>query len=132
MTRKENWPELLTQTLHKYENRPFRYGESDCWLFISDITDAMCGTDKHTAVYGRYKTWRGALGLMKRKYKVKTLLSLAALFFTRIKPSFASRGDVVMKDGAFGVCLGTHAAFLAEDQGYTLIQMKYITKAWRV
>ena len=108
MTRKEDWRKRLGDYVAGLRTRPYAFGSQDCWLFVAGAVKAMTGTDYAKPHRGRYKTARGALGIVKRA-RASNMAEFAALFLDEHDaPVFAQIGDVMAiptKD-AFGFSLG--------------------------
>jgi len=87
---------------------PHEYGVFDCWVFVADAVAAMVGVDIAAKHRGRYKSARGALGVMKRS-GAANMAELAAQYLTE-RPSCAHAqiGDVlaIPTDDGFGFALG--------------------------
>lgn len=102
--RHTNWPLRLQETIKAAHEAAFSWGEHDCCLFVADCCIAVCGVDPAEKYRGRYKTRRGAFGLVKRVHG-----SLEAAFdacFRRIEPAFAGRGDICLFESPDGPCVG--------------------------
>lgn len=108
MTRREDWRSRLGAYVTSVRAKPYAFGEQDCWLFVAGAIEAMTGTDHAAKHRGRYKTARGALGIMKRA-GADDMAAFAGLHLEEIEaPVFAQIGDVVAipTDDAFGYSLG--------------------------
>lgn len=90
MTRFETASSVLERELAK----PYAYGRSDCFLMGMAMVDALRGTDHRKAYAGRYKTLRGAHGVLKRSGHDTLAELMEALLGTRIAPLQAHIGDV--------------------------------------
>lgn len=108
MTRREDWRSRLGAYVASVRVEPYAFGKQDCWLFVAGAIEAMTGTDHAKKHRGRYKTARGALGIMKRA-GAEDMAAFAGLHLEEIDaPVFAQIGDVVAipTDDAFGYSLG--------------------------
>ncbi len=106
--RHENWRKRLGQYVAKVRTEPYAFGHQDCWLFVAGAVEAMTGTDHAKKHRGRYKTARGAMGIMKRA-RADDMAEFAGLHLEEIEaPVFAQIGDVmaIPTDDAFGYSLG--------------------------
>ncbi len=106
--RKEDWRKRLGQYVNRIRTTPYAFGSQDCWLFVAGAVEAMTGVDHAAPHRGRYKTARGALGVMKRA-GAADMAEFARLFLEEHDaPVFAQIGDVVAipTDDAFGFSLG--------------------------
>lgn len=91
----------------------FEWGTLDCALFAADAVLAMTGHDIAAPFRGKYSTAAGSVRALKR-YGAGELKST---FDTLLPPrpvGYVRRGDVVMSDGAVGVCMGAFALFIGE------------------
>ena len=66
LRRLEDWPERLAEAIEAANERPFSWGRHDCCLFACDAVMAMTGVDPAKPFRGKYKTKRGAFGVLKR------------------------------------------------------------------
>jgi hypothetical protein len=143
MRRREDWPRRLDAVLRAARRRPFVWGEHDCCLFAADVVDAMCATDPAAAIAarfrGRYRTSRGARGLLARLGGIDGLMTKVALG-PEVAPLMAQRGDVVAlappegDAGAgvmLGICIGGQIAGAA-PAGFCLVPLAAGRRAWRV
>lgn len=108
MTRHEDWRSRLGAYVSIVRASPYAFGSHDCWLFVAGAIEAMTGTDHATRHRGRYKTARGALGIMKRA-EASNMAEFAGLHLEEIDaPVFAQIGDVmaIPTDDVFGYSLG--------------------------
>lgn len=102
--RKQNWPKALQERIKAAREVAFLWGENDCCLFVADCCVEICGVDPAEKYRGRYKTRRGAFGLVKRTHG-----SIEAAFdsyFGRIPREQAGRGDIALFTSPDGPCVG--------------------------
>ena len=111
MKRREDWSTRLCTTIENYSSKDFKWGNSDCCLFICDCVEVMTGVDLAKDFRGRYSSKFEAYKLVK-DLGFNSLEDLADSKLERINIKLARRGDVVMKEGGFGVCLGKTSCFL--------------------
>jgi hypothetical protein len=119
--RRSDWEARLSAYLaERVDTLPFTWGQSDCALYTADAVLEMTGTDIAAPFRGKYSTAAGSARALKR-YGAGTL---KATFDTLLPPKpigYARRGDVVMHDGAVGICIGADALFVrAEGEGLGL------------
>lgn len=108
MRRVEDWRRRLGAYVNEVRTTPYAFGRQDCWLFVAGAVAAMTGTDHAKPHRGRYKTARGALGVVKRA-GASNMADFAGLFLEEHEaPVFAQIGDVmaIPTDDAFGFSLG--------------------------
>lgn len=117
MNRHPDWEQRLSVLLEPLmDSASFIWGENDCALFVANAVLAMTGHDIAAPFRGKYSTAAGSLRALKRygsgdlKSTFDTLLPLKPI-------GFARRGDVVMSDGAVGLCIGATALFIGERDG---------------
>lgn len=109
-----------------------RYSDPDwrtrhCGELAVEAVDAASGRDVWAELGGCPRDWREAAALYRR-IGVRTLAdAVTHVLGEPIAPRRAMRGDVVMVDGALGVCRGDWIECLDRMQ-----PMKRAQKAWRV
>lgn len=121
-----DWPGRLDAFLASVRARAFVWGEHDCGLFTADAVLAMTGTDIAADYRNTYSTAREAVSLRVAADDIAQRFD--------IKPQavkLARRGDVVVIEKAFGVCLGRVAAAPAST-GLEFPTMRNATAAWRI
>jgi hypothetical protein len=128
----------MSQKLDKYildhTNVEFLWGSNDCCTFASDWVEEKSGVNplKELGHHGKYKTYKGALKLLKKLGGMEKVVSAK---LTEIPVAFAQVGDVVCGDldygDTMGICIGVGSLFLGEESLVTrpTLDMK---KAWRV
>lgn len=108
MKRVGGWRKRLANYVSECRSTPYELGKFDCWLFVAGAIEAMTDIDPGAPQRCRYKTQRGALGVMKRAGAA----DMAAFASKRLpeRPSAveAQIGDVmaIPTDDAFGFALG--------------------------
>lgn len=117
MIRFPDWEARLSAYLAPLmDDAVFQYGSLDCALMVADAALAMTGEDIAAPFRGKYSTAAGSARALKR-YGAGDLKST---FDTLLPPKpigYARRGDVVMNDGAVGICIGGTALFIGERDG---------------
>ena len=116
MMRYVDWEQRLSDYLASVASRPFKWGEHDCALHIANAVAAITGDDIAADFRGKYSTELGSARALKR-FGAGTLEATIDTLLDPIEPAFAQRGDVVMRDGMLGVCVGATAAFVGEEGG---------------
>lgn len=125
------WDSALIEEIDRARGMAFVWGTHDCATWAFDVRHRLTGIDAAAAWRGRYSTAAGSVRVMRR-LGWQTLPAMGcALLGDPIQPLCAHRGDIVMCDGAFGVCTGAQAAFVARS-GLTERRMTDATLAWRV
>ena len=127
-----NVPALLHAHVEAWRNKPFRWGEADCCLFVQEWI-ARCGGPDHAAPYrGRYHSEDEARNLIGCD-----LGQFARSLFGEPKAGpFACRGDVVFLDvplagGILGICTGPNAAFVGEN-GMQFLRLNHLAGFWPI
>lgn len=96
---------------------PFAWGSNDCCLFAADWVLAATGRDIAADYRGRYQSALPALRFVKDGGGVEAMIERAG--GQPIDSKLARRGDVIARDVGngvgLGVCVGSLAAFVAED-----------------
>lgn len=117
MIRFPDWEARLSAYLAPLmDDAVFAWGSLDCALMVADAVLAMTGEDIASPFRGKYSTAAGSARALKR-YGAGDLKST---FDTLLPPKpigYARRGDVVMNDGAVGICIGGTALFIGERDG---------------
>lgn len=112
--RSDNWETNLSEYLACCRETPFEWGAMDCGLFCAGAIIAMTGIDLAADMRGRYSTEFGAAKALHQYGGLSGYMDKVA---PRVDPAFAKRGDVVMREGSLGLCLGTKAVFVGQDEG---------------
>lgn len=108
MERLPNWRVDLFNYIRDRRAEPYKLGTQDCWIFVAGAIQAMVGVNIAAAHRGRYKTVKGALGVMKRSGAANMAELAAQHLEERLSPAFAQIGDVlaIPTDDGFGYALG--------------------------
>lgn len=115
MERLPDWEDRLHAFVEANWSRPFAWGQWDCILMACSAVEAMTGTDPAAEYRGRYTDKEGAM-LALRELGKGTLIRTMNDVFPRRPVGRARRGDLVMFDGAAGVCMGAPALFVGEER----------------
>lgn len=95
----------------------------DC--HCADFVNGKAHLEIETRIGPLPRSWRERAE-MYRRLGVRSLAELVGTLFEEVPPLRAMRGDLVMVDGALGVCRGEWAEFMDRMQ-----PMKRATRAWR-
>lgn len=134
MTRVLDWEARLSAYLLSVRDRPFEWGVHDCALHVANAVLAITEADIAAEFRGKYSTDAGSLRALKR-FGAGTLEATVDAKLPAIEPAFAQRGDLVMRAGMLGVCIGANAAFVGEEDGVPgLVEFprREWQKAWAV
>ncbi len=131
MQRKDNWEKNFYDCLKEMAAQPWKWGQHDCAIMAANVIMAMTGVDLAEKVRGKYKTKRGAAGLIARAGGLVGLIDCEI-----INPTFAQRGDLCLIDDhdgeAFGICVGKDVIQAAYDGGYHHKPMKSVVRSWAI
>ena len=141
MKRVKNWDIKLWAFLEKAEGKSFQWGQHDCVLFACNCIKKITGLDVAKPWRGKYKTLRGATGLLRRiagggLEEVAEKIA-AANKFEEVPVNFARRGDVVLRDSKLGLALlvvGSDGAFAVGPgpDGMERVPIAECSRAWRI
>jgi hypothetical protein len=131
-----DWPERLMALLDAEAARPFAWGESDCVVGLAARgVEAVTGTDPCADLRGRYKTARGAAGLLRRLGGLEAAVA-ARLGPPLASPALAHRGDVAMLEErgmpVLGLCVGNGRLAVKAPDGLAHRPMSRAVRAWPV
>ena len=112
MHRHSHWELSLSNYFDSVAFKPFKWGFHDCSLFMADAVLAMTGDDVAAPFREKYNSAESAEQALK-DYGAGTLTrTLNAIFGKSKHIAQVKRGDVVMYDGAVGICCGTFSRFI--------------------
>jgi hypothetical protein len=132
MNRTSIWEHALADYLAGQREAIFKWGSNDCALFTAGAVAAMTGTDPLGSVRGKWRSQAGA-GRAIRQAGFASIEDWVSSLFDPVEPVFVQRGDIVMIDGALGICIGKDAVFLAEEApGLNRRPIAHCARAWRV
>lgn len=135
VSRLPDWEARLSAFLAANRDRPFAWGSWDCALFATACAAEITGEDRAAAFRARgYSDAHGA-ALALRELGKGTLVATMDDLFDPQPVGFARRGDIVMANGALGVCIGAVGLFVGEEgthEGLVSIPRAEWTRAWRV
>lgn len=136
LTRREDWPERLLETVAAARNIPYKLGSHDCLRFTCQCIAVMTGVDYWPRFAG-YATRRQALVTIA---KIAPSLAEAVTLVLDCSPlpaNMARRGDVVLYEDAagehLGICVGAEVAVLGEA-GLAFVRIDHagVRRAWRI
>lgn len=137
MRRLEHWRGEFEAEIDRIKSNPFRWGAEDCMYgLITPVIKAITGKRLFDKYRGRYKTAKGALGVMRRA-GFKTLADLVASELPEVHPSRCRVGDVVAlpTDDEFGFSLGIvngDRVFVVHEFGLGTRDLMEATRAFKV
>ncbi|WP_339862374.1 DUF6950 family protein [Paremcibacter congregatus] len=121
LERYADWPSRLNAYLaavqKKIPEEGLDYGTFDCVVFVADAIVEMTGEDLFKA-RGKYKTKIGAGRMLKRLGGMEG--ALASVLGPNVPAAMAAHGDIVVLDGACGICMGRNSLYLS-DGGFSYI-----------
>lgn len=130
----EGWEGRLSDAVEKVRQRPFEWGAHDCATWAFDVRRALTGGPDVVSWRGRYTTAIGSHRIMRKLgWRSMEEGGRALLGEPLHAVLMAQRGDLVLSQGdpAFGVCIGSHVAFVAPD-GLQFVPLGDCSMAWRV
>lgn len=137
MMRRKDWRTRFEATIDKLKAEPFTWG-SDCLFGLTvPILEAISDNDpRFTSYAGRYKTAKGALGVMRRA-GFENLADLVASELPEIHPSQCRVGDIVAipTDDDFGFSIGVvngDRVFVKLQSGLGTRDLLEATRAFQV
>ncbi len=129
--RLDGWEVALVEEIDRARGMTFAWGRHDCATWAFDVRCRLTGINAAAAWRGGYGTAAGSVRAMRR-LGWQTLPAMGcSLLGDPIQPLCAQRGDIVICEGAFGVCAGAVAVFVARD-GLAHRAMGDVAMAWRV
>ena len=131
LTRLDDWEPRLNAWVAEAADTPFAWGTHDCALFACRAVEAMTGTHPFPQFIGKYDDREGAARAL-RLIGEGTLDRTFGSRFAECEPAFAQRGDIVMAEGALGVCMGRNGLFLTPEMGLASLPRAAFVKAWRI
>jgi len=133
--RVQNWPSILFAKIEDAKKTPFQWGVFDCALFTADCVFAITGNDPARNYRNRYKTQRGAMGIIKREGFDSLAEMMDTWYDTPVTKHFLRRGDVGMFDGGngptVGICTGAHVVAPSEN-GLVSVPVSLCFKGWSI
>ncbi|MFD2650551.1 DUF6950 family protein [Brucella rhizosphaerae] len=110
--------EIMTPVLQGELEKPYVYGESDCFFLGCQMADAFDASREMTFSYWRsYKTLAGAQRAL-RKRGHKSLKSFFGQHLEQVSPAQAQVGDIVVilidNGEHVGICLGASGRFVTK------------------
>lgn len=131
----DNWPKYLHKAIEAHRERPFKWGETDCCLFVLECYDALCGVDVARTYRHSYDSEESAAEVLEALGGIEAVVP-NVLEIEEIDPKLAQRGDIVLldlKDKTLGVIdMSGQRAVAASPAGMGTFPRKLILKAWRV
>ena len=110
---------------------PFSWGTWDCCIFAADCVLVMTGEDRLKDFRGVYDGKYTAAKALREIGSGTLTSTLQGHLGESIAPHRAWRGDLVIHKNNVGVCVGTHAYFVAED-GLILTSMSDVEKVYPI
>jgi hypothetical protein len=125
-----DWERLLGEYVQSVASEVFSWG-FDCFQMSMSAVEAMTGVHPAPHLVGGYSDRKGAAQVLRDRGNGTLLKTMDALF-VRCPPGMARRGDLVMTQGAVGICMGAFGLFLTEKSGLTRIPRGEFSHGWRV
>lgn len=125
----------LEDYLEKQKKRTFKWGQTDCVLFVCDWCKIRANKDPSNGAKGKYSTEEEAYQYLKEHHKgLRTGFNKA---FESVDINFRQKGDICLADvdgeEVMGICLArTFVAFKMAPKGIRILKDPKIYKVWRV
>lgn len=125
------WETLLAVEIDAARQQPFAWGQHDCAGWALRVREVLSGQSA-TVWPGGYTTAAGAERAMRRRGWADYAQGAEAVLGAPLaRVVLAQRGDIVLHDRSFGVCVGSEAAFVGLE-GLDFRPVAACDKAWRV
>jgi len=137
MSRVQNWRVNYENLIDAIRRKPFAWGYVDCLTGLVDpAVQALTGEEPFSRFRARYKTARGALGIMRRS-GFDNLANLVASELPEIHPSQCVVGDIVAipTDDDFAYALGVvngDRVFVISPEGLSTRDISEAVRAFKV
>lgn len=126
------WEIILADRIAAARHAPFVWGAHDCATWAADMRAALTGTASAADAWrGRYTTPIGAGRVMRRLGWDDMTSAATAILGAPIGPYHARRGDIVLHEGALGICDGAGALFVG-PAGLVRVTLARCDLGWRV
>lgn len=134
VTRKENWPQLLSQYLAERKGKPFAWHENDCLSFTSGCVDLLTGSNFFEQ-FSDYHDEESAKHLLNANGGVAGIIRQCLGKGTHLIMT-AKRGDVAilkMPEIAAGIIddSGERIAVIEREKGLIRVPITRAIKVWR-
>lgn len=131
----EGWDKRLYEVIEDARGRPFKLGEHDCFTFACQSVEAMTGENPWYHFAG-YVEDRDVARIISQYGSIEDAADTIFGVHNRVPIKVAHRGDVCLYhapkgEKAFGICLGTKAAYLT-DVGLVFVPTLDCILAWRI
>lgn len=134
MGRLANWPDRLTDHIEKWRSKKFRWGTSDCSMFVLQAEKAICGESRFQDFVGKYKSEDGSRRALE-EFGAGTLEATLDDRLEVIDIKFAMRGDVGLietpEGDALSLVIGNQVAAMSKT-GLVFLPLSAVKKVWRV
>lgn len=131
--RRPDWPERLGDTVDEWRDRPFAWGEADCFRFPLACVDAMSGSG-WLAQVAEYDSKIGAYRALAARGWGNVADAFASEF-EEIPPVMMKRGDLAVIEDARAlcgaVCVGTMLVAMSRE-GLAFVPRELAVKAFKV
>lgn len=131
MIRKVDALQNLNKLFIEKKDESFEWGTWDCCIFAADCVLAMTGEDRLVLFRGAYDSKYTAAKALREIGSGTLASTLHDHLGESIAPHRAWRGDLVIHKNNVGICVGTHAYFVAED-GLILTSMSDVEKVYPI
>lgn len=114
--RPQDWPALLDGYIEAARRTPFAWGHHDCVTFVCGWHAAMTARDVYAPFRGRYDSETAAFRILLG-LDIRDMDAFGRHLFgdPLANNAHIGRGDIVIAEGALGICTGAQGAFLSEE-----------------
>jgi hypothetical protein len=136
--KKQGWENMLAEYIEEATKKEFKWGKHDCFFWVCDWKTKATGINEldnrkdFEDKGGEYNTKIGAARRLKELIEENDLSKLIDSRLEKIPLARAMRGDIMMINGALGICDGENSFFLTPDKGLILWKTSKCDKAWRL
>lgn len=133
LTRLDGWERLLAEAVEQARSTPFQWGVNDCACWAFDLRARITGGEDVAAQWrGRYRTAEGSLRVLRRLGWVDIeAMGRSLLGEPLLSVLMAQRGDIVLMEQGFGICIGARAVGMCEA-GLAWAPLSACRLGWRV
>lgn len=125
----EDWDAKLHEYLQQSQSLAFEWGQNDCATWAAKFVDIITQSNHAVSWIGQYTTKHEAQDYMTlRGFSNPEAIADSILDEKPIK--LANRGDLLLFNGALGICEGRRAWFLTEIKGLVCVPTVACQKAW--
>lgn len=137
LTRLPDWRARFEAEIDAIKHRPFSWEDHECGIgLVGNVVLAVTGHDAAARWRGRYRSYRGAVRVMRNE-GFANVADMVAAMLPEIHPGLARIGDIAAfpDDTALGFSLGIvngERVFVLTETGMGTMDLLQATRAFRV